>query len=87
MFWHQTGVTQYQAQLGLSDKDRTIKGLVVCYVVWLGSIIYDMGLWTSARCVGMVPCYGQDGFRAQVLQHPVDYKTDSANVTSCDYGN
>ena len=26
----QTGVTQYNAQLGLPDKGRTIKGLVVC---------------------------------------------------------
>ena len=27
------------------------KGLVVCYVVWLGLMIYGMGLWASARCV------------------------------------
>ena len=30
MPWPQTGATQYHAQLGLSDKDRAIKGLVVC---------------------------------------------------------
>ncbi len=31
MSWRpQTGVTQYHAQLGLPDKGRAIKGLVVC---------------------------------------------------------
>ncbi len=30
MPWPQTGVTQYHAQLGLPDKGRAIKGLVVC---------------------------------------------------------
>ena len=51
MHWPQTGVTHYHAQLGLPDKVLAINGLVVCYVVWLGSIIYGMGLLTSARCV------------------------------------
>ena len=51
------------ALLGLSDKGRAIKGLIVCYVAWLGSMIYGMGL---------VPCYGQDGYQAQVPQHPID---------------
>ena len=43
--------THYYAQLRIPDKGRSIKDLVVCYVVWLGSMIYGMGLWTSARCV------------------------------------
>ncbi len=30
MSWHQTGTTQYHAQLGLLDKGRAIKGFVVC---------------------------------------------------------
>ncbi len=30
MPWPQTGVTHYHAQLGLPDKGRAIKGLVVC---------------------------------------------------------
>ena len=30
MPWPQTGATQYHAQLGLPDKGRTIKGLLVC---------------------------------------------------------
>ena len=30
MPWLQTGATQYNAQLGLQDKDHAIKGLVVC---------------------------------------------------------
>ncbi len=38
MPWTETGATHYHAQLGLPDKGRTIKGLVVCYVVFLGSI-------------------------------------------------
>ena len=28
--WPQTGATHYHAQLGLPDKGRAIKGLVVC---------------------------------------------------------
>ncbi len=65
----QTGVTHYHAQLGPSDKNHAIKGLVVCYVVWLWSMIYWIGLWTSARCVGLVPWNGQEGCQAQ---HPID---------------
>ncbi len=30
MPWPQTGAIQYHAQLGLHDKGRAIKGLVVC---------------------------------------------------------
>ncbi len=30
MPWPQIGATQYHSQLGLSDKGRAIKGLVVC---------------------------------------------------------
>ena len=57
-------VYQSFAQSGLPDKGRTIKGLVVCCVVYLESMIYGMGLWTSARCVDLVPCCCQDGYRA-----------------------
>ncbi len=32
--WPQTGLTQYNAQLGLLDKGRAIKGLVVCKNYW-----------------------------------------------------
>ncbi len=53
------GETHYHAHLGLLDNDRAIKGLVVYYVVWLGSI-KEMGLSTCARYTGMVPCCGQD---------------------------
>ncbi len=65
-------VRHYHAQLGHPDKGRVIKGLVVCYVVGLGSMIYEMVLWTSARCVSQVPCCGQDGYQAQVPQHTID---------------
>ncbi len=39
--WPQPGATHYHAQLTLLDK-----GLIVCYVVWLGSM-KGMGLRTS----------------------------------------
>ncbi len=45
MPWPQTGETPYHAQLGLTDKGCAMKGLVVCSVVWLGSMSYGMGLW------------------------------------------
>ena len=68
----QTGATHYYAQLGHPDKGHAIKGFVVCYIVWLESKIYGMGLWTSARCIGLVPCCDQDGYQAQIPQHPID---------------
>ncbi len=40
----ETGTPHYHAQLGLPDKERAIKGLVVLYVVWPGSMFYGMGL-------------------------------------------
>ncbi len=46
-----TGAFHYNAYLEILDKGCAIKGLVVRYVVWLGSTIYEMGLWTSARRV------------------------------------
>ena len=33
--------THYHAQLGPPDKGHAIKVMVVCYVVWLGSLIYE----------------------------------------------
>ncbi len=36
--------------------------------------IYWMGLQTSAAQGAWVPCCGQDGYCAQVLQHPIDIK-------------
>ena len=43
-----TGATHYHAQLGLPDKGCAIKGLVVCYIVWLGS--------TKGVDLGQVQC-------------------------------
>ncbi len=65
--WPHTGATHYQPQLGLPDKNPAINGLVVCHVVWLGSM-KDMRL----RCTCLIPCFGQDGNRAPVLQHPIE---------------
>ena len=57
MPWTKTGATYYNAQLGLLDKGRIIKELVVCWVVrilipfldrkgdiWLPLVI--LGCWT-----------------------------------------
>ncbi len=44
MPWPQTNAPHYHGELGLRDKGRAIKGLVVCYVVWLGSTMgWDFG--------------------------------------------
>ena len=64
MSWPQTGATHYHAQLGLPYKGRVIKGLVVCYVVWPGSM-KGIDLRTCARYVGL-PCCCQDDQRDQV---------------------
>ena len=54
MPWPQTGATRHHAQLGIPDKGFTIKGFVVCYELWLGSL-KGMGLRTITRFVGLVP--------------------------------
>ncbi len=59
MPWPQTGATHYHTQIGPSDKGRAIKGLVVCYAIWLGTMICWMSLWTSARCVVWSPIVGR----------------------------
>ena len=43
IFWPLTGTTNNFAQLGLPDKGLAIKGFVVCYVVWLGSMKASLG--------------------------------------------
>ena len=63
--WPETGATHYNAQLGLTDKGRPIKGLVVYCVLRLGSM-KGIGFRSCARCAGLVPCCGQDGYRAQL---------------------
>ena len=70
MPWPKTGETRYHAQLGLPDKGRAIKGLVVC---WNMARIND--LWNRSMDKRKVRClvsYVQDGNRAQVPQHPID---------------
>ncbi len=69
--WPQIGATHTVHSKDFQKRVVQSKGLVVCYVVWwLGSITYGLGLWTSVRCVGMVVCFGHDGYQAQVPQHP-----------------
>ncbi len=43
-----SGGTNHHAHLKLPDKGRAIKESVACYVAWLGSMIFGMGLWTNA---------------------------------------
>ncbi len=47
----QTGATHHHDQLGLPNRDRVIKELVVCYVVWLRSMGWvcgpAQGAWVS----------------------------------------
>ncbi len=43
-------------------------GCLLCSVI----MIYEMGLWTSARCLCLVPYCGQYGYQAQVTQHLID---------------
>ncbi len=66
MHWSQKGASHNHAQLGLQDKGHAIKGLEVCYLVWLGSM---KGMFLRIF-VGLVPFCGHDGYRAQVPQHP-----------------
>ncbi len=51
------------AKLGISDKGRAIKGLVVFYAVWIGS----MG-WVFGPEQGTWFYCGQDGYRSQVCK-------------------
>ncbi len=70
MPWPLTGAINCHAQLGHPDKDRAIKGLVVCNVVWLG-YMKGMGQRTCARCAGLFSFCGQCSYQAQVPQHPI----------------
>ena len=72
MPWPQkTGATHYHAQLGLPDKGRAIKGLVVCWCMARINDLWD-GSMDKRKVRSLVPCCGQDGNRAQVSQHPID---------------
>ncbi len=42
MPWLQTGATQYHAQLGLLDKGRSIKGMIVCNDWDLEPLVVDI---------------------------------------------
>ncbi len=67
-----TGATHYNAQFGLPDKGRSIKGWFFCYV-----ICYDLwdGSLEMRKVRGLVTCCGQNCNRNQLPQHPkVSYK-------------
>ena len=71
MPWPQTGATHFHAKLGPPDKGRAIKGLVFC---WSMARIIDLwdGSMDKRKVRGLVPCCGEEGFRAQIPQHPID---------------
>ncbi len=66
--------TYYHAQLGLSDKVCAIKGSIVRYLCCCMAYINDLwdGSMDKRKVQSLVPCCGQDGIQAQVLQHPID---------------
>ena len=66
-FGPKTGATHYNAQLGLSDKGCAIVccSMAKIYELWYRSM-------DKRKVRGLVPCCGQDGYRAQVLQHSID---------------
>ena len=52
-----TGATHYHAQLGLPDKGRVIKGLVVCWSMAKINDLWD-GSMDKRKVRGPVPCCG-----------------------------
>ena len=72
MPWPETGATHFLAQLGRPCKGRAIK--------WVGCLLRSRArindLWDGSldkrKVRVLVPCCGQDGQRAQVLQLPID---------------
>ncbi len=68
MPWPQTGATHHYALLELPDKGCTIKGFIVYYVLWLGS----MRGFVSGLVQGSWIWFGKDGYRAQISQHPIE---------------
>ncbi len=59
------------AQLGLPDKGRAIKGLVVCWSMARINDLWD-GSMDKRKVRSQVPCCGLDGNQAQVPQQPID---------------
>ena len=57
----QTVATYYNAQM---------VGCLLCSVIRISMKV--MSLRTCARCADLVPCCGQNGYRAQVLQNPTE---------------
>ncbi len=61
----QTGATHYHVQLRLSDKGHAIEVLVVCYVLWLGSIFYGWvfgqakSAWSGPLHITQIQSYSQ----------------------------
>ena len=60
MPWPKTDVTHYHAQLGPSDKGRTIKGLVVCWSMARINDLWD-GSLDKRKVPSLGPCCGQGG--------------------------
>ncbi len=71
MPWLQAGSTHYPAQLGPPDKGRAIKGLEVCWSMARINDLWD-GSMDKRKVRGLVPCCGEDGYRAQVPQRLID---------------
>ncbi len=81
MPWPQTGATHYHAQLGLPDKGRLIKGLVVAIVCCcMAKIKWSMGwVYGSAQCAWSVPLLWSGW-----LSSSSTYRIDSSNIKHVD---
>ena len=71
MSWLKTGVFYFHVQLGPPDKGRAIIGLIICWSMASINDLWD-GSMDKRKVLGLGPCCGQDGYRAQVLQRPID---------------
>ncbi len=74
MPWNKTCATQYHGRLGLPDKGRAVKGLVVCYEYVYARIndLWD-GSLDKRKVRSLVPCCGQEStvIKAEAPQHPI----------------
>ena len=71
----QTGATQYHGQLKFQiSRQRSWNQRVGCLLLYVFSVAKFNDLWEGSldtgQARGLVPCCGQDSYRAQLPQHP-----------------
>ncbi len=70
MTWPQVGATQYHAQLEHTSSQDSCNQGVGCLLSSMAKI-NDESL-DKLKVRGLVPCCGQDDYRAQIPHHPID---------------